>query len=129
MRPIDHFFSQLERLEQSLRPGEVPDKKTLDYLEKDFSALAGPVLGPQEAAGIFDRTRERITVKPDQKFPLHRFGALAAFFLGEFNIDSMELANDDWDDVQETLKELSGEIHLDTLTALMQELMNLGKLN
>jgi hypothetical protein len=128
MRPIDHFFSQLDRLEQSLRPGEFPDKKSMAYLEGDFSSLAGQIIGAAEAAEIFRRMRDRMEVVPGQKLPLRKFGALAAFFLGEFDSSSMVLNEDDWDDVQETLKELSGEMNLDTLTALMQELLNLGKL-
>jgi hypothetical protein len=128
MSPIDHFFSQLDRLEQSLKPGEIPGKKDSDYLERDFASLVGPVLGAQEAAEIFRRTQDRMAAVPGQKFPLGKFGALAAFFLGQFNNDSMALSDDDWDDVQETLKELSGEMNIDTLTALMQDLINLGKL-
>ena len=125
MRPIDHFFSRLIRLESSLRPGTALDHAAAEQLSRDFSALVGPVIGAAAAAELFDRARERLEKRGGSPAG---FGALAAFFLGEFDENSMSLADDDWEDIRETLEEVSGEIRMDTLTVLMGDLLARGKL-
>jgi hypothetical protein len=97
----------------------------MEYLSRDFAALTGPVIGGPTAADIFDRTRERIQAAKTAS--LRRLGALAAFFLGEFDDTAMELETEDWEDIRETLEDISGEINLDTLTSLMGELLSRGK--
>jgi hypothetical protein len=123
MRPIDHFFSQITRLEAALRPGEGLDAASADRLRRDFCALTAPVIGAAAAEQLFSRAWERL----ENRHGCRRFGALAAFFLGEFDGASMTLEDDDWEDIRETLEEVSGEINLDTLTALMGELLTRGK--
>ncbi|MDR1904745.1 MAG: hypothetical protein LBQ88_20965 [Treponema sp.] len=90
----------------------------------DFSALIGPIIGKAAAEGIYYRTLERDAV---QSAPLDKIGALAAFFLGEYD-DSMPLDAGDWEDIQETLKEVSEEIDINTLGSLMGELVSRHKL-
>ncbi|MDR2257645.1 MAG: hypothetical protein LBE14_00695, partial [Treponema sp.] len=131
MRPIDHFFSRLTRLYATLRPGTGPDSASADRLRRDFIALVGPVTGAVAAEELFIRARERLEKRggggadaaPDQmpktrsaleRPGCRRFGSLAAFFLGEFDGASMSLEDDDWEDIRETLEEVSGEINMDT---------------
>jgi hypothetical protein len=93
----------------------------IDHVE--FSALASPVIGQEAAEDLFCRSQERHGAEVPQKL-----GAIAAFLLGEYD-DPMGLEKDDWEDLRETLEEVSGEINLDTLTTLMGELLSRGKLN
>jgi hypothetical protein len=125
MRPIDHFFPRLIRLESSLRPGAALDPAAAERLSRDFTALTGPVIGAAAAAELFGRARERLEKRGAS---LAGFGALAAFFLGEFDDASMSLADDDWEDIRETLEAVSGTIHLDSLTALLGDLLARGKM-
>jgi hypothetical protein len=119
MRPIDHFFSGLDRF-------RVQDEQGFAHLAGEFSSLVGPLIGAEAAADMFDRMRERLTAAGTQS--VQKFGALAAFFLGEYENDTMNLDEADWEDIRETLEELSGEMDLTTLTALMQELLSRGKI-
>ncbi|GHT55953.1 hypothetical protein FACS1894109_03600 [Spirochaetia bacterium] len=122
MRPVDHFLSQLDKLERgsaaALAAGE-------DRLVRDFVSLCAPVIGAPAAEdlcrSILDRLRK---VTPP---PLQKIGFTAAFLLGEFD-DTMNLDQDDWEDIKETLEDISGEMNMDTLTALMGELLSRGKL-
>jgi hypothetical protein len=125
VRPVDHFFSQLTRLEASLRPGAVLDAAAALRIGRDFTVLVGPVIGASAAGELFGRARERLGRRGGS---LAGFGALAAFFLGEFDDVSMSLADDDWEDIRETLEEVSGEMNLDTLASLMGELLARKKL-
>jgi hypothetical protein len=124
MRPIDHFFSRLTRLESSLRPGSGLEPAAAARLAGDFTALVGPVIGAAAAEELFVRARERLERRGG--FPAG-LGSLAAFFLGEFDGASMSLEDEDWEDIRETLEEVSGEMNLDTLTALMGDLLARGK--
>jgi hypothetical protein len=125
MRPIDHFFSQLSRLEAALPPGAGLDSASADRLCRDFASLTAPVIGAAAAAELFSRARERLEKRGGS---LAGFGSLAAFFLGEFDGAAMTLEDDDWEDIRETLEEVSGEINMDTLTALMGDLLARGKM-
>jgi hypothetical protein len=130
MRPIDHFFSQLERLERSLKPGELPAQRDLDYLSRDFTTLTGPVIGAPAAADMFDRALLRAGcggIQAAKTVSLERFGAIAAFFIGEFDENTMELETEDWEDIRDTLEDISEEINIETLTSLMGELLSRGK--
>jgi hypothetical protein len=123
MRSIDRFVSQLDRLALSLKPGESPDKQTSSRFCAEFSSLVSPVIGHRAAADLFYQTLERS--RPDTA--LQKLGAMAAFFLGEFE-DTQSLDKEDLEDIRETLEEVSGEINLSTLTILMGELLARGKL-
>jgi hypothetical protein len=123
MRPIDHFYSRLEKTEG--RASKKLDKESAAFLERDFSALLAPALGASAAGELFARARERVEKGGGS---LTRLGAIAAFFLGEFDDGSMSLTDDDWEDIRETLDELSCEMDLPVLTSLMGELLSRGKL-
>jgi hypothetical protein len=120
MRPADHFFSQIERLSARNTAGRGKDT---ERLRRDFTALVGPVTGAGAAEDFFARMLDRIG-----SGQFARLGAAAAFFLGEFDDETMSLEDEDWEDIRETLTEVSAEINMDALTALMQELLSRGKL-
>jgi hypothetical protein len=123
MRPGDHFLAKLERLENSLQPG-MADRQLIENLSEEFTALMKPVIGADAAADLFTRILDRT----GRRGILKKLGAVAAFFLGEFDDDTMNLGKNDWEDIQETLEEVSGEIDMDTLTELMQNLLSRGVL-
>jgi hypothetical protein len=117
MRPVDHYLSLLSRYS--------PGKGGFDYLKGEFSSRVGPVLGRQRAEEFFERAGERI--EQDGGSPL-RIGAAAAFFLHEFDDQSMKLKEEDWEDIRGTLNEASEEMDLEILTKLMAALLERGKL-
>jgi hypothetical protein len=102
-------------------------KRDADYLEGEFAGLAGPILGKAEAADLFQRSLERCLREKTGVPSLGKIGAIAAFLLGEEGDDSL-LDAEDWEDIKETLEDLAGEMDLDTLTALMGELLARGKI-
>ncbi|MDR1654489.1 MAG: hypothetical protein LBR96_00715 [Treponema sp.] len=124
MRPADHFLSLLSRYSPG-QGGPSPKSSEFDYLKREFSSLVGPVLGRRYAEEFFERAGERI--EQDGGSPL-RLGAAAAFFLQEFDDQGMELKEEDWEDIKETLNEASEEIDLEILTKLMAALLERGKL-
>jgi hypothetical protein len=124
MRPIDHFFSQLARLEQSLQ-SVVLNRETTDHLILEFSRLLAPVIGGPASEDLCFRTLERIQGKTPAA--LQRVGSMAAFFLGEYN-STLPLEEEDWIEIQETLEDASEEINIDTLTALMGALLSVERL-
>jgi hypothetical protein len=134
MRPIDHFFSQLERSPFGGHGrGPSLDSRAADYLSGEFISLTAPVIGAAAAKDIFARSLERIEKAaggaaraPDGG--LVKLGCIAAFFLGEYDDHTMKLNKDDWEDIRETLEEVSSEIGMNTLTALMGALLEKGKL-
>jgi hypothetical protein len=112
MRPLDHFFSKLDSL------GNSP--QDLSRLEQDFSRLIAPVLGAAAAADLCNRNR-------DGPAASQKLGAMAAFFLGEYDEASMPLLDrDDWHTIREVLEDVAGEMDINTLTALMGELLSRG---
>ena len=54
---------------------------------------------------------------------------MAAFFLGEYDSPSMPLDQADWQEIRGTLEDVSGEMDLNILTALMGELLSRGVLD
>jgi hypothetical protein len=124
MRPLDQFFSQLVRLEQSLQ-SVVLEQETADHLMGEFSRLLAPVIGGPAAEDLCFRTLERIRGKAPAA--LQRVGNMAAFFLGEYD-DSLKLEDEDWIEIQETLEDASGEMNIDILTDLMGELLSIDRL-
>jgi hypothetical protein len=132
MRPIDHFFSRIISLEGSLR-GPVLPPEDRSRLCQDFSRLTAPVLGAAAAEDLCYRTLDRIA----REIPPHlqKLGAMAAFFLGEYDEETMSaefesrLDREDWREIRETLEDISGEIDVNTLTTLMGELVSRGVLD
>ncbi|MDR0600888.1 MAG: hypothetical protein LBG42_00770 [Treponema sp.] len=124
MRPIDHFFSQIDRMAKAgkLTAGG----ENAAFLAGEFTALVGPVIGAGAADELLRRTLERAASRGASPAVA---GAVAAFFLGKFDDETMSLEDGDWEDIRETLLEVSSEINMDTLTGLMQELLSRGRLN
>ncbi|MFP3042880.1 hypothetical protein LQZ19_13765 [Treponema primitia] len=123
MRPVDHFFSKLASLEDSLRgPSAVLESRDRSRLEQDFSQLIGPALGKTAAADLCNRTIDRVALP----LALQKLGDMAAFFLGEYDGETMHLDREDWQEIQETLEDASGEMDINILTSLMGELLSRG---
>jgi hypothetical protein len=120
MRPVDHFLSKLDRVSPAAW-----DEGTRLRFERDFSALVAPVLGAAVAADLYNRVLD--SAAPDAA--LRKLGFMAAFFLGDYDEKTMPLDKDDWDEIRGTLEDVSGEIDLATLTALMGDLLSRGVLN
>jgi hypothetical protein len=53
---------------------------------------------------------------------------LATFFLGADEDPALPLQGEDWQEIRNTLEDVSGEIDLDTLTVLMGKLLSRGML-
>jgi hypothetical protein len=113
MRPADHFLAKADRV-SSL------DSRTRSRFERDFIALAAPVLGAAVAADLYNRTLDRAPADT----ALRKLGAMAAFFLGDYDGETMPLERDDWEEVRGTLEDVSEVIDIKTLTALMGELLS-----
>jgi hypothetical protein len=124
VRPIDHFYSAVQRREASFRSENKPGE-TAGRLHDEFVSLVGPVIGPEAAGAFFYRAVERCIWPAGA--PLSTLGAAAAFFLGEYD-DTLPLGGADWDDIRETLEEAAAEMDMNTLTALMDELLRRGLL-
>ena len=130
MRPLDHFFSKLASLDFH-SPAATLDPRDRSRLEQDFSRLTAPVLGASAAAELWNRTLDRIAgLDPAAlRAALGKLGGMAAFFLGEYDGETMPLERDDWQEIRETLENVSGEMDINTMTSLMGELLSRGILN
>lgn len=120
MRPIERFFSQVDK-GKHIPPLSIGYAEYVERTAGDFSILVGPIIGRVAAEDIYYRTLKRNDV---QSIALDKISSLAAFFLGEYDDDSMTLDAKDWEDIRETLKDVSGEIDIDILCALMGELVS-----
>jgi len=58
-----------------------------------------------------------------------RLGFLAAFIVHEFDETTMVLAREDYEELRETLSSVAEDVHIDTLTVLMSELVSRGYLD
>jgi hypothetical protein len=120
MRPVAHFFSKLDRISSAAM-----ESRTRSRFERDFRDLVGPALGPVVAGDLYNRVMD--SAAPD--VALRKLGAMAAFFLGDYDEATMPLEKEDWDEIRETIEDVSGEIDIKTLTALMGELLSRGVLD
>jgi hypothetical protein len=124
MRPVEHFLSQLDRLERAAAPAAAEER-----VLRGFTDLVGPVIGRDGArdlgSALLGGLRERAL--SGERPSYDRLAFAAAFFLGEFD-DSMKLEAGDWEEIRSALEEAAGEMDLNTLTALMGELLERGKL-
>jgi hypothetical protein len=118
MRPVDHFLSKADR-------ASALDRQTRLRFEQDFSALAAPVLGATAAADLYNRTLNRVPGNA----ALGKLGAMAAFFLGDYDEETMPLEKEDWEEIRGTLEDVSEEIDIKTLTGLMGDLLSRGVLD
>lgn len=125
MRPIEHFLSEMnkrfqhnEKLEEGIET---------DRLFVAFSSLVTPILGLQGTEELFKYWKDSYS---GQSVPDYlRLGFLAAFILNEFDDGTMHLSREDFEELRETLSSVADEIHIDTLTTLMSELVSRGYLN
>jgi hypothetical protein len=131
MRPVEHFLSLIDRLEQARdTAGSTARKRDNDAAEdllvQEFVSLTAPVIGAVTAEDLCAAALDRL--KAGRPRGYRKLGFIAAFLLGDFDDDSMELDDDDWKDIRETLEDVSSEMSLETLTSLMGELLSRGKL-
>ncbi|MDR1635814.1 MAG: hypothetical protein LBR93_00600 [Treponema sp.] len=122
MRPVEHFLSQLDKMERVSPPAA--EETAL----RGFMELSAPVIGKGGArdlgAALLGIRRE----KPGSgQLSYLGLGYAAAFLLGEFD-DSMMLDTEEWEEIRGALEEAAGEMDLNTLTTLMGELLSRGKL-
>jgi hypothetical protein len=122
MGPADLFLSRLIAAE-SRRGGVFAQG---DALVRELSPLLAPRLGAAAAEDLCRRTLDRLH-REGAENP-RRLGYMAAFFLEEYDEASMALTETDWQEIRETLEDLSGDMPLDLLTALMGDLLSRGKL-
>jgi hypothetical protein len=111
----------LDSLERSRNDGSPEDR-----VSREFVSLAAPVLGAAAAQDLCASVLDRLKTKPPGGYL--KLGFIAAFLLEDFDDDSMELDDDDWKDIRETLEDASTGMSLETLTVLMNELLSRGKL-
>jgi hypothetical protein len=120
MRPADHFLSKVDRVSSAVLDGE-----TRRRFERDFSVLVAPVLGAVVTADLYNRVMDRSAADT----ALRKLGAMAAFFLGDYDEKTMPLEREDWEEIRGTLEDVSEEIDIKTLGALMGELLSRGVLD
>jgi hypothetical protein len=121
MRPVEHFLSRLDKLD---REGGGPGAE--DQAARGFTDLAAPVIGRDGARDLCGALLGLSREKPGGA-PFIRLGYAAAFLLGEFD-DSMELDSGEWEEIRSALEDAAGEMDMNTLTALMGDLLERGKL-
>jgi hypothetical protein len=113
-------------MEQDQKSPEILlEREAVDRLVREFSRLLSPVIGISASEDLCFRTLERIRGKKPEV--LQKLGRIAAFFLGEYD-DTLELEEEDWIEIQETLEDASEEMDINTLTGLMGDLLSVGKL-
>jgi hypothetical protein len=96
---------------------------------RGFIGLTAPVIGKEGARDLSAALLGILREKPGPGGGLSylSLGYAAAFLLGEFD-DSMTLDAEEWGEIREALEESAGEMDMNTLTALMGELLSRGKL-
>jgi hypothetical protein len=131
MKPIDHFFSQIDVVVRSFRGNNLifsdrEGQQSQDRLMNAFSSLTAPVIGKTAADDICLYCLNKLEGENPES--LQKLGFIAAFLLGEYDENSMNLDSSDWNEIKDTLNDVSGEINLDTLTELLGDLLNRGVL-
>ncbi|MDR2746830.1 MAG: hypothetical protein LBB77_05220 [Treponema sp.] len=121
MRPVEHYISQLDRID---RGG--PRAGAEETAVRGFTDLTAAVIGRDGARDLCNALLGLRREKPGPGSCLS-LGYAAAFLLGEFD-DSMELNTEEWEEIRAALEEAAGGMDLNTLTALMGELLSRGKL-
>jgi hypothetical protein len=117
----DRFLSRIS----SLRGGT-----DTAWVSSEFSRLVSPVIG-KSAATDLSRLYLAGEVEKKDEGTLNRslkLGYIAAFLLGEYDNTPMPLDREDWEEIRNTLEDVSGEIELTALTSLMGELLARGLL-
>jgi hypothetical protein len=142
MLTADHFLSQLAAI-ASRAAADIPDNK---WIAAEFIRLVSPSIGRVPAANLaftylFEKrpspdVSEAVPVVPavpaadseDKARRLLKLGYIVAFFLGQYDDDSMDLEKEDWQNIRSILEEASDEINIDTLTIHMGNLLEHGAL-
>ena len=124
MRPVEHYLSQLDKMDRG-----APQAGAEETALRGFTDLAAAVIGRDGARDLCNALLglQREKTGPGGRLSLIKLGYAAAFLLGEYD-DSMELDTEEWEEIRAALEEAAGEMDLDTLTALMGELLSRGKL-
>ena len=124
MRPVEHYLSQLDKMDRG-----VPQARTEETAVRGFTDLAAAVIGGDGARDLCNALLglQREKTVSGERLSYVKLGYAAAFLLGEFD-DSMELDAEEWEEIRTALEEAAGEMDLNTLTALMGELLSRGKL-
>ncbi|WP_041396263.1 hypothetical protein [Gracilinema caldarium] len=125
MRPVEHFLSELNKRFQNHELLE--EGLETDRLFISFSSLVTPVLGLQGSEELFKYWKDTYAhqMVPDYL----KLGFLAAFIVHEFDETTMDLAREDYEELRETLASVAEDVHIDTLTQLMSELVSRGYLD
>jgi hypothetical protein len=131
MTPIDHLFSQIDSAIRSFRgnPLAFSDREgqqVKDRLMNAFLNLTANVVGKNAASDLSLYCIDQLEGKNPET--LQKLGFIAAFLIGEYDDATMQLNADDWNEIKETLEDVSGEINIDTLTELLADLLNRGVL-
>jgi hypothetical protein len=124
MRPLEHFLSLLDKMERGS-----PRDRADETVARGFTDLTAAVIGREEAQDLCGALLELSREKPgsEERLSYLHVGYAAAFLLGEFD-DSMELDAGEWEEVRGALEDAAGEMNINTLGALMGELLERGKL-
>ena len=128
---LNKFLSALSALERSLGTVIDPADPRLagdspQSIWGGFFRLISPVIGAEASREFYYRFLERMRGRPAGA--LVQLGYSAAFFLEEFDTDTMILDEAIWRGIRETIEDASGEMNLITLTALMDQLLSRGLL-
>ncbi|MDR1443327.1 MAG: hypothetical protein LBI94_00430 [Treponema sp.] len=125
MRPLEHFLSRLDKFENE--GGELPAAAE-EQIVRGFTDLVSPLIGREGARDLCSALLGGLRERPGPAGRSYaKLGYAAAFILGEFD-GSMELDGGDWEEIRTTLEDAAGEMDIKTLTALMGELLERGKL-
>ncbi|MDR0732050.1 MAG: hypothetical protein LBF63_10310 [Treponema sp.] len=125
MKPVEHFLSQLDKMDRGgLEAGS--DEAAI----RGFTDLAAPVIGRDSAGDLCSALLEVLREKPgpEGRSSYVTLGYAAAFLLGEFDDDSMELGAGEWEEIRNALEDAACDMDLKTLTTLMGELLERGKI-
>jgi hypothetical protein len=119
----------LDRLERGdgVLPAAAERRAAEEQVIRDFTDLVSPVIGREGARDLGGALLGGLRERPGPGVSYARLGYAAAFLLGEFD-DSMELDSGEWEEIRDTLEDAAGEMDMKTLTALMGELLERGKL-
>jgi hypothetical protein len=130
----DRFLSRLAIGPSDVSPDTLSDNK---WIAAEFVRLVSPSIGRLPSANLaftylFEKRPSPDTPDPEgsegRARRLLKLGYIAAFFLDQYDDDSMNLEKEDWQNIRSILEEASEEIDVNTLTALMGELLERGEM-
>ncbi|MDR2376490.1 MAG: hypothetical protein LBD96_08645 [Treponema sp.] len=124
MRAVEYFLSQLDKMERGGLEANAEETAI-----RGFTDLVAPVTGRDSARELCSALLEVLREKPGPggRPSYVKLAYAAAFLLGEFD-DSMELGAGEWEEIRNTLEDAACDMDLKTLTALMGELLERGKI-